>query len=86
VGVGDRQIELEIGTIVVEGLGRIEEQALVSGVRTELVRLVSPHGLPDGLSGAAPTLRAPALEGVEAKSGGALGAAVARAVYGALSG
>ena len=83
--LGDRHIELEIGTIVVEGLGRIEEQALMAGVRTELVRLVSAHGLPDGLPEAAPTLRAPALDGVEAKSGDALGAAVGRAVYGALS-
>jgi hypothetical protein len=49
VELGDRHIELEIGTIVVEGPGSIEEQALVAGVRTELVPLVSAHGLPDGL-------------------------------------
>jgi hypothetical protein len=84
VELGDRHVELEIGTIVVDGLGRIEEQALVAGVSAELVRLVSAHGLPDGLPGAARTLQAPALDCVQSSSG-ALGAAVGRAVYGALS-
>jgi hypothetical protein len=86
VELGDRHVEFEIGTIIIEGLGSIEERALAAGVTTELMRLVSAHGLPDGLSGVARTLQAPALEGAESSSGGALGAAVGRAVYGALSG
>jgi hypothetical protein len=83
VELGDRHVELEIGTIVVDGLGRIEEQALAAGVSAELVRLVSAHGLPYGLPVAARTLEAPALDGVQSSSG-ALGAAVGQAVYGAL--
>jgi hypothetical protein len=84
VELSGRHVELEIGTIVVEGLGRFDERDLAAGVRGELVRMVGAHGLPDGLHAAARTVRAPALEAPPGASGGALGAAVAQAVYGAL--
>ena len=79
-----RQVQLEIGTIVVEGLGRLDERALAAGVRAELVRMMSAHGLPDGIPSTVRTLQAPALAAPIGASGGSIGAAVGRAIYGAL--
>jgi hypothetical protein len=84
VELGNCQVELEIGTIVVEGLGRVDERALAAGAESELARMLATRGLPDGLPGTARTLRASPFEAPSGRSGAALGAAVGRAIYGAL--
>jgi hypothetical protein len=84
VELGGRQVEIAIGTIVIEGLGRFDERALAAGVRRELVRMVGARGLPDGLPGGARVLQAAPFDAPAGASGGALGAAVGRSVYGAL--
>jgi hypothetical protein len=85
VELSGRNIELRIGVIAVEGLGRFDEHTLAAAVHDELVRIVGARGLPDGLRARAGTLRAPALDVPPQANGGALGAAVGRAVYGALA-
>ena len=82
--LGGRRVEIAIGTIVIEGTGRLDEGAVAAGVQGELVRMLGDRGLPDDLHGASGTLRATPFDAPAEVSGGALGAAVGRAVYGAL--
>jgi hypothetical protein len=84
VELGGRRVEIAIGTIVIEGMGRLDEGAVAAGVAGELVRMVGARGLPDELRSASGTLRATPFDAPAEVSGGGLGAAVGRAVYGAL--
>jgi hypothetical protein len=85
VELSGRNVELQIGVIAVEGLGRLDEHALAAAVHDELVRIVGARGLPEGLRARAGTLRVPALNVPREANGAALGAAVGRAIYGALA-
>jgi hypothetical protein len=84
VELSDRSVRVEIDALVFDGLEPRDRGAVVHAAELELGRLLGERGVPPLLaeSGEHRMLRGPSV-GI-AHDGAALGAEVARAVYGAL--
>jgi hypothetical protein len=80
-----RPVRLEIGALVLDGVGPRDRRAVAHAAERELERLLLDRGVPPMLAQAGdhPRLQGPSLELARGESAASLGVDVARAVYGA---
>jgi hypothetical protein len=78
------RLKLNVDNIAVEGLGHVDHEALREAIHQELSRLIAEQGVPPSLgAGERPSHSVTAQPGMSSR---AVGAQVARAIYGGMGG
>ena len=75
-------VALSIDELVLHGFAPGDRQRIAAAMQREMTRLSSAHGVPDSWHASPPVLQAPPITAAHDARPHAVGAAIARSVYG----